>query len=86
VAHATDSVYVKEVFCNRCHAYPSPHGSTQRWLKEHGPAALKKLIPNNSRCGRCHDAVFEQRCSTCHNSLCDSCHSDGRKAIDKYYD
>jgi len=82
VAHAIDSVYRREIFCNRCHNYTSPHGSTERWLKMHGPIAQGRVISDNQRCGICHDSSFERKCSTCHRSLCDSCHQDGRKAAE----
>ncbi|MBE0448332.1 MAG: hypothetical protein IBX64_09595 [Actinobacteria bacterium] len=80
VGHATDSVYMNKIFCNRCHAYTSPHGSTERWLKMHGPIALGRVISNNSQCGKCHSSDFEQKCMTCHGgALCDACHQDGRR-------
>jgi len=76
--HATDAIYLDKIFCNRCHRYPSPHGSTERWMKMHGPLALKQAQSDNS-C-RCHSADQERMCSSCHNKeLCSYCHNQGMR-------
>lgn len=78
--HAIEPVYVKEIFCNRCHKYTSPHGSVDRWLKRHGPEALKQVDSDNPYCGECHSSNNERYCSKCHDrNLCSYCHSGGFK-------
>lgn len=77
VAHASDGPPYPsfQIFCNRCHAYPSVHGSTERWLKYHGQAAADKPTPINPLCDICHSAQNERNCFYCHRpELCTYCH------------
>lgn len=81
--HPTDPVNLREIFCNRCHEYSSPHGSLDRWLKRHGPEALKVIDSDNPLCGSCHSANNERLCSKCHSpDLCSHCHSNGIREVE----
>jgi hypothetical protein len=60
--------------CNAdCHEFPPPHASGKVWRKQHGLAALKKIIIGFNFCSRCHrDPKF-----------CDLCHT-GKREVLKY--
>ncbi len=82
--HPTDPINLREIFCNRCHEYSSPHGSVERWLKRHGPEALKRMDSDNPLCGSCHSANNERLCSKCHSpDLCSYCHANGVREIEE---
>lgn len=76
----------KDYFCNRCHNFPGPHGNTQGWIKNHGPAAYQQIKPVVPQCEKCHgqgaSPVIE--CDNCHGTngvnFCDRCHDDGRRS------
>lgn len=75
VIHPIDPVYKDQIFCNRCHSFPSIHGSTERWVKMHGKAASNKPFPANPICSDCHAAENERQCVYCHTKqMCEACH------------
>lgn len=66
--------------CNRCHSFPSPHGSEARWIKLHGPAALGTAGVREEACYGCHDRSTDPvvLCDKCHGrskNFCDLCHT-----------
>ncbi|MEW5705926.1 MAG: cytochrome c3 family protein [Actinomycetota bacterium] len=70
----------RSYFCNRCHAFPSPHGSTENWIKQHGPAANLQINVNTPVCLKCHGEDPVRYCAGCHGrDFCDRCHNDGRR-------
>ena len=74
-----------QIFCNKCHAFPSLHGPEERWIKLHGPVALKKVKRVEPICLACHDedasATNLAKCSVCHGEeFCDLCHVGKKEA------
>ncbi len=63
--------------CNKCHVYPSPHGSESEWIRLHGPAAKKTIIVEVFL----EDSQFID-CYLCHDrpNMCDACHV-GQKEV-----
>lgn len=64
-------------FCNRCHAFPSPHGPSSAWQRSHG-AASRGVQVAQPVCVPCHgtDNMVKQ-CTVCHNdSICANCHRE----------
>jgi nitrate/TMAO reductase-like tetraheme cytochrome c subunit len=66
----------EEAFCNKCHVYPSPHGSIAEWTSQHGPAAKKISIVQVFL----EDSQFVD-CYLCHTrpNMCDACHVGQRE-------
>lgn len=63
-------------FCNRCHTYPTPHGSRSAWIVRHGPASKGASVPQ-PECVPCHSSEFVSSCTVCHaQETCDRCHAD----------
>ena len=71
----------KSYFCNKCHEFPAPHGPTQQWIRQHGPAAYAQIPVQTKVCIQCHgDGDPVRNCTNCHGDFCNKCHSDSRHA------
>lgn len=70
-------------FCNNCHAFPSPHGTSERWARDHGPIALGQVAVTEAVCSAasCHGSGPSPiiYCAECHGTdICDRCHEAGK--------
>lgn len=62
-------------FCNNCHSFPSPHGTSERWIGLHGKLALSGRSSPEKNCN-CHGSASIYLCNECHGgTMCNSCHS-----------